>query len=97
PSTAGIYEDLGIFTTRPDVCSDLSQLFNKLTGYVAEDTYKALLVAPNRMRDEIVERIRAQASLGTSGHIIMKCNNFVDTQLINELYAASQQGVTVQL
>lgn len=97
PSTADVYEDLGLFTTRPEVCRDLSQLFNKLTGYVAEDAYEELLVAPNRMRHEIVDRIRAQAALGTSGHIIIKCNNFVDTQLINELYAASQQGVTVQL
>lgn len=97
PSTADVYEDLGIFTTRPEVCRDLSQLFNKLTGYVAEDSYEELLVAPNRMRDELVDRIRAQAALGTSGQIIIKCNNFVDTQLINELYAASQQGVVIQL
>ena len=46
PSTADVYEDLGLFTTRPAVCRDLSQLFNKLTGYVAEDTYEELLVAP---------------------------------------------------
>jgi polyphosphate kinase len=32
PSTARIYEDIGMFTAREDIGEDVSELFNVLTG-----------------------------------------------------------------
>ena len=51
----GIYTDLGLFTCRPDIGADASELFNYLTGYSRQDRYRKLLVAPVNMR----ERARA--------------------------------------
>ena len=36
-STARLYEDFGLLTCDPQIGSDLSQLFNYLTGYARED------------------------------------------------------------
>ena len=45
-STARLYEDLGLLTCDPEIGSDLSQLFNNLTGFSREDPYRRLVVAP---------------------------------------------------
>ena len=92
--TARTYEDLGLLTCDPDIGSDLTQLFNELTGYGRNVDYRRLLVAPRMLRSGIVDLIRgevaaAQAEPGR-GRITMKMNSLVDTELIDELYAASQ-------
>jgi polyphosphate kinase len=46
--TARIYEDLGLLTCDPDIGSDLTQLFNELTGYGRNVDYRRLLVARRR-------------------------------------------------
>ena len=60
-------------------------------------SYRTLLVAPDSLRSGIVERIRAQAALGTGGRIVMKMNSLVDPTVIDELYAASAAGVAIDL
>jgi polyphosphate kinase len=99
--TARIYEDLGLLTCDPDIGSDLTQLFNALTGYGRNVDYRRLLVAPRRLRSGIVELIRGEVAAEQAepgrGRIIMKMNSLVDTELIDELYAASQAGVAIDL
>ncbi|MGI9018195.1 MAG: polyphosphate kinase 1 [Euzebya sp.] len=97
PTTASIYEDVGVFTTRPEVGEDLSHLFNMLTGYSAADGYKSLLVAPGNMREGLLRLIRREAEAGPDGRIIIKCNNLVDRDVIDALYDASQAGVPIDL
>ena len=97
PATAGIYEDLGVFTTRPDVGGDLSHLFNMLTGYSATDSYDTLLVAPRTMREGLLQRIRNEIAAGPDGRIVIKCNNLVDREIIDALYEASGAGVEIDL
>jgi polyphosphate kinase len=63
--------------------------------------YRRLLVAPRMLRSGIIELIRgevaaAQAEPGR-GRITMKMNSLVDTEVIDELYAASQAGVEIDL
>ena len=36
PKTARLYEDLGLLTADPEIGSDLTQLFNLLTGFAHE-------------------------------------------------------------
>lgn len=99
-STARIYEDFGFFTCRPDIGADASDLFNSLTGYSRQSTYRKLLVAPIGLRRGIVERIqreiRVQQETG-NGHLIFKLNALVDPEIIHVLYRASQAGVLVDL
>ena len=51
PITARIYTDLSLFTARPDIAADVSELFNLLTGYSRQRHYRKLLVAPVNMRE----------------------------------------------
>ena len=97
PNTARIYEDLGLFTSDPDIGADLSNLFNALTGYSRSQTYRRLLVAPATLRPRIVERIREEATRGRAGRILLKLNHIMDPEIIDELYAASQKGCRIDL
>jgi polyphosphate kinase len=98
--TGGIYEDLGLFTSREAFGEDLTELFNLLTGYTRPPGFRHLLLAPTHLRDELTERIRREASRARAGapaRIIAKLNNLVDRRLIEELYAASEAGVPIDL
>jgi polyphosphate kinase len=97
PQTADFYEDLGILSADPDLGSDLAELFNHLTGYSRAIGYRKLLVAPEALRDALCAQIRTQAARGPAGLIRMKMNSLVDPMLIDELYAASQQGTPIDL
>jgi polyphosphate kinase len=96
--TARLYEDLGLLSADDQLGADLTQLFNFLTGYAREVTYRRLLVAPHRLRGRIVELIRGEVAAGPDrGRIRMKMNSLVDAEMIDELYAASQAGIPVDL
>ncbi len=96
--TAKLYEDLGLLSADPDLGADLTQLFNFLTGYGRNVRYDKLLMAPHSLRHRVEDLIRGErdAPPGT-GRIIMKMNSLVDAALIDELYAASQAGVEIDL
>jgi polyphosphate kinase len=96
--TARLYEDLGLLTKDPALGRDLTQLFNYLTGYARDVEYRKLLVAPHTLRPKLVELIRRErAAPAGQGHITMKMNSLVDADMIDELYAASADGVRVEL
>ncbi len=97
PKTADLYEDLGLLSADPDLGADLTDLFNHLTGYSHQGTYRKLLVAPAHLRHAVADRIERQAALGAAGRITMKMNSLVDPALIDTLYDASQQGTEVDL
>ena len=98
PTTARIYEDLGLLTDDEDLADDLTLLFNYLTGYARDVEYRKLVVAPDALRHRMEELIRQEieAPSGT-GRIVMKMNALVDDRMINLLYEASQAGVDVDL
>jgi len=98
PKTARLYEDFGLFTAEPQVGSDLTDLFNVLTGYSRQTGYRSLLVAPMELRARLVERIDAEADRarrGLSSGIAIKVNSLVDEEVIDALYRASMAGVAV--
>lgn len=100
PKTAGLYEDLGLFSCRDELGADLSELFNVLTGYSRQRDYRQLLVAPVTMRDRTLQLIYREiehARNGQPGRIIAKMNAITDTQVIRALYEASQAGVEIDL
>jgi len=100
PVTARVYTDLGLFTADPEIGADASDLFNYLTGYSRQARYRKLLVAPVNLRKTMIELIRREISHRQAGRpsgIIAKFNNLTDTTMIEELYAASREGVPVDL
>jgi polyphosphate kinase len=100
PKTARLYTDLGLFSCREDLGADLTDLFNYLTGYSRQKSYRKLLVAPVNMRDRFATLIRREiehSKNGHSGRIVAKMNSLVDPQLIATLYEASRAGVQIDL
>lgn len=98
PRTARLYEDLGLLTCDPDVGTDLTQLFNYLTGYGRDLDYRRLLVAPDHLRAGIASLIRSEIdATGRGRRIVMKMNSLVDAAMIDLLYEASAAGVQVDL
>jgi polyphosphate kinase len=98
--TGGIYGDFGLFTCRESFGEDLTELFNMLTGYTHPRAFRNLLMAPTGLRDGLQARIQREADharRGRPARIIAKMNSLVDRTLIEELYAASQAGVAVDL
>jgi len=98
--TSNIYCDLGLFTCRESFGEDLTELFNLLTGYTRPQQFRHLLVSPTDMRRALIARIRREAEHAKAGRparLIIKINSLVDELLIQELYAASQLGVQIDL
>jgi polyphosphate kinase len=100
PKTARLYEDLGLFTSDPEITEDVAHLFNNLSGYARKPTYNHLLVAPHSIRDGLVSRIEREVAAhrdGQPARIRIKSNSIVDEVVIDALYAASQAGVPIEL
>ncbi|WP_162931378.1 RNA degradosome polyphosphate kinase [Streptomyces sporangiiformans] len=100
PKTARLYEDLGLLTADAQVGADLSDLFNRLSGYSRRETYRRLLVAPKSLRDGLIARIHKEAQhhrAGRPAYVRVKVNSMVDEAVIDALYGASQAGVPVDV
>ncbi|MEV0270933.1 RNA degradosome polyphosphate kinase [Hamadaea sp. NPDC050747] len=97
PKTARLYEDFGLLTAAPEVGEDVTELFNRLTGYGRPPSYRRLLVAPEGVRSGLLELIEGQARRGRRGLIQMKVNSLVDEDVVDALYAASRAGTQVDL
>jgi polyphosphate kinase len=100
PTTATIYEDIGLFTCDDVLAADITDLFNYLTGYSTMQDYHKLLVAPVNMRQRLETLIRREmehVQNGRDGYIIIKVNAIVDPQFVQLLYEASQSGLKIDL
>lgn len=99
-STAKLYTDLGVFTDNEEICSDVSDVFNYLTGYSEQSVFNKLFVSPINVRTKMIDLISREIEnykQGGKGRIIMKMNSLVDPTIIAALYEASNEGVEVQL
>jgi len=100
PKTARLYTDFGLLSSREDLGADLTDLFNFLTGYSRQRSYRKLLVAPVNLRDRMLTLIRREIEHRRNGfpaRIVAKMNALVDPQIIATLYEASQVGVQIDL
>jgi polyphosphate kinase len=95
-ATAGVFEDIALFTADPEVTADIAELFNYLTGYSHQSKYRKLLVAPTTLRSGLVKMIQHEA-VKSEGRIVIKVNNLVDPEMIDAMYRASQAGVQIDL
>ncbi|MDF2937993.1 MAG: Polyphosphate kinase [Paenibacillaceae bacterium] len=99
-STARLYTDVGIFTSNPLIGEDASILFNEITGYSTPKHMQALSVAPTNLKNRLFELFRREAEHAKAGRparIIAKMNSVSHQETVDELYAASQTGVKVDL
>ena len=99
-TTAKTYTDLGFFTCKETFGSDVSKLFNVLTGYSATSSWNKLAVAPLSLREMFLHYIEletANANEGKDACILVKINSLVDVGIIQALYRASMAGVRIRL
>jgi polyphosphate kinase len=100
PVTAELYTDMGMLTCDPDLGADVSELFNSLTGFSKQRTWRKLWVAPETLRERLlaaIEREGDHARAGRPARIAAKMNALVDPEIIQALYRASEAGVVVDL
>ncbi|MDG2049082.1 MAG: polyphosphate kinase 1 [Myxococcota bacterium] len=95
PVTARIYEDIGLLTSDPEITRDVAEVFHRLTSGSGLRDYDRLLVAPEHLREGIIEKIQSQS--GPGGRIVLKANSLADPPVIDALYAASQAGCEIDL
>lgn len=98
--TAGLYTDIGLLTCSEEFGSDASAFFNTITGYSEPPFFHHLIMAPAGLRKKICLLIRREADWARSGQkseILAKMNSLVDPEIIQELYAAGNAGVRIQM
>jgi polyphosphate kinase len=98
--TSRTYVDLGLFSCRTEIGSDVSDLFNILTVLSRQREFRRLVVAPIGLRErflQLVEREAAHAAAGRSSGIVLKMNALIDAACVDALYRASIAGVEVDL
>lgn len=99
--TAAIYTDMGIMTADPELCSDVANLFNVLTGYSSPPvSWCKIAASPFDMRQRIaglIEREIAQSTPELPGRIIAKMNSLSDEKIVRLLHKAADAGVEIDL
>ncbi len=98
--TSKTYTDIGLLSCQPELGQDLIELFNYLTGFAKQQSYRKLLVAPVTLRhgiEKLIKREIKYAKNGLPAKIIAKMNSLVDPEIIKLLYGASKEGVKIEL
>ena len=98
--TARAYEDFGLFTADEDIAADVADLFNYVTGFGRPAHFRKLLVAPFALKQRLIDEIRGVAAAARDGRrarIRIKVNGLTHTEVIDELYAASEAGARIEL
>ncbi|HEX8377568.1 MAG TPA: polyphosphate kinase 1 [Pedobacter sp.] len=98
--TAQIYSDHSLFTTNPEITSELKHLFKGLDKKVFYKDYKCLIVSPLETRSKIEALIDTEiknAEGGKTAYMVLKMNSLADERMVQKLYDASSAGVKIQL
>ncbi|CAN5466590.1 polyphosphate kinase 1 [soil metagenome] len=99
-TTTKFYTDFGLMTADRALALDVNEIFMHLTSLNKPKTLKHLWLAPFSLQKEIIKAIQNEAkiaSTGRPGRIIAKMNALLDESVIRALYAASADGVKIDL
>lgn len=100
PMTARVYTDLSFFTSDPTLCHEAMRVFNYLTGYAPPRAFREISMSPLSMRKDLLRLIEQEVRYARNGkpaQIWAKMNSLADPELIDALYYASQEGVSIDL
>ncbi len=98
--TARQYTDIAILTANPEIGTDARHFFDSVFSGKVPDAFQRLVTAPTKLHQKIRSLIKAEtlaAQAGKKARIVAKVNALVDEKIIEDLYAASQAGVHVDL
>jgi polyphosphate kinase len=100
PRTARLYTDFGLMTANEEICADANEVFQQLTGLGRAGRLRHVWQSPFSLHKKVVAAVRNEARLASDGRparIVAKMNSLLEPILIEELYAASQAGVKIEL
>ena len=100
PATARQYTDFGLLTAHEELCADVAEVFQQLTGLGRAGRLKHVWQSPFTLHRRIIAAIRNEAKNAAEGkpaRIIAKMNALLEPQIIEELYTASAAGVKIDL
>jgi polyphosphate kinase len=100
PRTARLYTDFGLFTSQPEICADVNEVFGQLTSLGKAGKLQHLWQSPFSLHSQILQAIHNETKLAQSGekaHIIAKMNALLESAIIEALYEASRAGVKIDL
>lgn len=100
PTTTKFYTDFGLMTAHPGLTAEVNEIFIHLTSLTKPKKLQYLWLAPFALQKEIIKAIRHEAAIARAGrpaHIIAKMNALLDESVIRALYAASADGVKIDL
>ncbi|MDY7575301.1 polyphosphate kinase 1 [Actimicrobium sp. CCI2.3] len=100
PTTTKIYTDFGLLTANTALAIEVNEIFIHLTSLTKPKKLSNLWLAPFALQKEFIRAIRNEAAIaraGRPGRIIAKMNALLDESVINALYAASADGVKIDL
>lgn len=98
--TSSLYTDMGLLTCNKEICNEIIEVFNYLTGSSLKTDYHEILVAPINMKSTFMTKIHEEIKnkrAGKPARIIAKMNSMEDEVISEALYEASTEGVEVIL
>ncbi|MFC3108928.1 polyphosphate kinase 1 [Undibacterium arcticum] len=99
-TTTKLYTDFGLLTAHPKLTDEVNEVFIHLTSLTKPKKLQHLWLAPFALHNELIKAIRNEAKiarLGRPGRIVAKMNALVDESVVRALYAASHDGVKIEL
>jgi polyphosphate kinase len=99
-TTTRLYTDFGLLTANQVMGQEVNEVFIHLTSLTKPKPMTHLWLAPFALQNQIIKAIRNEAKIaraGRPGRIIVKINALVDESVIRALYAASHDGVKIDL
>ncbi|MBI1892008.1 MAG: polyphosphate kinase 1 [Burkholderiales bacterium] len=100
PTTTKFYTDFGLLTAKPEITVDVNEIFIHLTSLTKPKKLNCLWLAPFALQKELVKAIQNEGKIARTGRparIIAKMNALLDETVIRALYAASADGVKIDL
>lgn len=100
PNTTKLYTDFGLLTANQKLAMEVNEVFIHLTSLTKPKKMDYLWLAPFALQKELIRAIRNEADIARQGRparIVAKMNALLDESVIKALYAASADGVKIEL
>lgn len=98
--TAKLYCDHGLFTSHIGIVNEIKDLYRHLEDQQHDCYFEHILVPGFNMVSQFIRLIRQEArnaKQGKDAYILLKMNGLQDVPLVEELYKASEAGVTIDI
>lgn len=98
--TSTLYTDFSLLTCNQEIGKEIAKVFDFVQHTYKHHNFKKLGVSPHTNRPQLLRLLNREidnARAGKKAAILFKCNNLVDSEIIDKLYEASQAGVKIRL